>query len=234
MTNKTIAYHFHNGKLRDGRPVPAIGQWLEHCGEIIPCQSGLHASLHPFDALTCSPGAILCKVEVEDYIEHGNGKIVGRRRKILQQVDATALLQQFARDCASMVLHLWDAPEIVKQYLATGDESIRAAAWAAARDAAWAAAWAAARDAAWAAAWAAARDAAWAAARDAARDAAWAAERDAAWAAERAAAWAAARDAAWAAERDAAWAAERDAAWDAEIQRQRTRFQQLVDKVFEV
>jgi hypothetical protein len=69
-----------------------------------------------------------------------------------------------------------------------------AAAWDAAR----AAAWAAARDAAWAAAWDAAWDAARAAARDAARDAAWAAARDAA----RDAAWAAARDAA----RDAAWA----------------------------
>jgi hypothetical protein len=62
-----------------------------------------------------------------------------------------------------------------------------AAAWAAARAAAWDAAWAAARDAAWDAAWDAARDAAW----DAARDAAW----DAAGAAARAAAWAAAWDA---------------------------------------
>jgi hypothetical protein len=71
--------------------------------------------------------------------------------------------------------------------------SLRAPLEAVRNDAA--AAWAAARDAAWAAARAAARDAAWAAARAAARDAAWAAARDAAWAA----AWAAARDAAWAA-----------------------------------
>ncbi len=94
-----------------------------------------------------------------------------------------------------------------------------AAAWAAARDAAWAAAsaaaWAAARDAAWAAASAAAWDAAWAAASAAARDAAWDAAWDAARAAAGAAAGAAARAAARAAAGDAAGAAAWDAAWDA-------------------
>jgi hypothetical protein len=81
-----------------------------------------------------------------------------------------------------------------------------AAAWAAARAAAWDAAWAAARDAA--------GDAAWAAAGDAARDAARAAARDAAWAAARDAARDAAWDAAWDAARAAAWDAARAAAWD--------------------
>ena len=112
-------------------------------------------------------------------------------------VEATVLLRQFARECALDVIHLWKAPEVVVQYLKTGDESLRDVAWAAARDAAWAAA----RDAARAAAGAAARDAA----GDAAGAAAGAAARDAAWAAAGDAAWGAARDAA----RDAAW----DAAW---------------------
>jgi hypothetical protein len=62
------------------------------------------------------------------------------------------MLRDFARQCALDVVHLWDCPPIVKEYLTTGDESL----WAAARDAAWAAAWAAAWDAARAAAWAAA------------------------------------------------------------------------------
>ena len=92
----------------------------------------------------------------------------------------------FARECASDVLHLWDAPQVVKDYLATGDESIRTAAWTAA----WTAAGAAAGDAARAAAWTAARAAEGAAARAAARAAAWAA----AGAAEGDAAWTAARD----------------------------------------
>lgn len=46
----------------------------------------------------------------------------------------------WARWCALQVIGLWNAPEIVRQYLETGDESIRAAAWDAARDAAGAAA----------------------------------------------------------------------------------------------
>ena len=53
-------------------------------------------------------------------------------------------IRRFACDCALDVIHLWDAPPIVKKYLETGDEKIRAAA----RDAAWDAAWAAAGDAA--------------------------------------------------------------------------------------
>ena len=81
-------------------------------------------------------------------------------------------MRKFARECASDALHLWVAPQVVRDYLSTGDELLRAAARDAARDAARAAAGAAARDAAWAAAWAAARDAAWAAAWTAAWDAA--------------------------------------------------------------
>ena len=92
-------------------------------------------------------------------------------------------IRRFACQCALDVIHLWDAPPIVKKYLKTGNEKLRAAAmdaaWAAAGDAAWAGAWAAAG------AGAAARDAARAAARDAARDAAGDAARDAAWAAMR-------------------------------------------------
>ena len=180
------AYHFTKGnKLRDGRPLPAIGEWLEHTGPIVPCESGLHASEHPFDALQYSPGEMLHLVEIDgELVTHGDppDKVVGRRRKILASIDATDLLREFARWCALQVIHLWECPDVVRRYLETGDESIRAAA----RDAAGADA----RDAARAAAWVAA----WVAARDATRDAAWEAARDAAWAAARAAARAAAWD----------------------------------------
>jgi hypothetical protein len=91
------------------------------------------------------------------------------------------VLREFARECALDVIHLWDAPQIVRDYLESGDDNLRAAARAAARVAAWdaarAAAWDAARAAARAAAMAAAGDAAWAAAWAASGDAAW----DAAW-----------------------------------------------------
>ena len=166
------AYHFTGETLRDGRPIPPIGEWLEHEGKLIPCESGLHASVHPFDALKYAPGNLLHLVEVEDYVEHGNppDKVCARRRKILATIDAKKMLREFARWCALKVAHLWDCPEAVRLYLETGKDSLRAAAW----------------DAAWDAAWAAARAAAWDAARDAARDAAWYAAWDAAWDAARA------------------------------------------------
>ena len=110
-----------------------------------------------------------------------------------------------ARSCALHVVHLWNPPQVVKDWLLTGDKNLRALAidaeWAAAR-AAWDAEWDAAG-----AAIGAARAAAWA-------DAEWDAEWDAAGTAIGAArdAARAARAAAWA---DAAGDAARDAAGDA-------------------
>ena len=190
------AFHFVGKTLRDGGPVPPDGEWLLYEGELVMCESGLHASKDPFDALQFAPGETLCLVECDGQIIEGDDKLVCSQRKIIARMDATELLRYFARMQALSVIHLWDAPDVVLDYLMTGDESLRAAA----RDAAWyaarAAASAAARDAARAAASAAAESAAWAAASAAARDAARAAAESAAWAAARAAAWAAARDAA--------------------------------------
>ena len=158
----TLAYHFCGDTLRDGRPIPADGDWLIHEGAAVMCESGLHASVHPFDALRYAPGATLCLVECEDVVSEQDDKLVCRRRRIVQRIDATDLLRTYARVCALSVIHLWDAPTIVREYLETGDESRRVAAWdaawAAARVASWDAAWVAARDAAWDAAWVAARD----------------------------------------------------------------------------
>ena len=136
------AYHFVGATLRDGRPIPPDGVWLEHDGPLVMCESGLHASKHPLDALNYAPGMTLCLVEVEDYIEDSD-KLVARRRKIIARRDATAMLREFARAQALGVIHLWDAPAVVREYLETGDETLRAAAW----EAAWAA-WAEARAAA--------------------------------------------------------------------------------------
>jgi hypothetical protein len=211
LLQSVIAYHFTNDTLHNGQPIPPIGKTLIHNGAVVPCSSGLHASEHPFDALQYAPGPRLHLVKLTGgLISHGDpiDKWVGRKRTIIASIDATEILRYSARQFALSVTHLWNPPDIVLDYLVTGDDSLRTAAWdaawAAARDAARDAAW----DAAWAAAWAAARDAAWAAAwdaaRDAARDAAWDAARDAARDAAWAAAWDAARDAAWAAARDAA------------------------------
>ena len=184
------AWHFVGDTLRDGRPVPADGITLRHDGPLEMCEAGLHASLHPFDALIYAPGSTLCLVETGGETEHEPDKLVCMERTIIARMDAEPLLRYFARQQALSVVHLWGAPQIVLDYL-MGDEATRAAALAAA--------------------WAAARNAAWDAARNAARNAARAAARAAAWDAAWDAARAAALDAAWA----AAWAAAFDAAWDA-------------------
>lgn len=198
-----LAWHFVGDALRDGRPVPPDGEWLEHEGEVVLCEAGLHASVDVWDALTYAPGPVLCRVEVDGVIVRGDDKLAASRRRILRRVDMTDALRTYARDEARRVMHLWDPPDVVREYLETGQEDIRVVARSAARDAAWHAA----RDAARATAW----DAAWSAVRAAESDAAW----DAAWNAARDAARAAARDA----ESDAARAAARDAASDASAAR---------------
>jgi hypothetical protein len=172
---KNLAFHFVGETLRDGRPIPADGEWLVHDGPVKICESGLHFSYEPFDALQYAPGNTLCLVEVADIVATEEDKGVCRRRKIVARFDAEPILRYFARIQALSVVHLWTEcpPDVVLDFLMTGDESLRAAAV----DAAWAAAWdaarAAARTAAWDAARAAARTAAaWDAARAAAVDAA--------------------------------------------------------------
>jgi len=154
----------------DGRPV-SVGVPLVFDGHPVLCAHGIHASRRAIDALKYAESAIVARVHCEGEIVEGDDKLACTRLTPLAIFDATDTLRHFARLCALDVIHLWDAPEIVRQYMETGEESIReaaqAAAWAAARDAAWYAA----RDAAGAAEWDAARDDALAAARDAARGA---------------------------------------------------------------
>ena len=156
------AWHFTGDILRDGRPLPANGVWLTHTGDCVMCKSGLHASINPFDALQYAPGAMLCYVECRDIVQTDSDKLVCRGRKIIARMNATDMLCYFSRMQAVSVIHLWEAPDVVCDYLMTGDDSIRDVA----RAAAWGAACGAFGDAARGAA---ARDAAW----DAARRASW-------------------------------------------------------------
>ena len=146
-----IGYHFVGETLRDGRPVPFDGEWLEHNGPLVMCQSGLHWSPTPWEALQYAPGAVLCEVEGDGEMLEDSDKRCSRRRRIIRRVNLTEVCRKFAQEQALSVIHLWKAPEIVRRFLDTGDESIRVAARAAARAAAGAAR-DAARDAAEAAA----------------------------------------------------------------------------------
>lgn len=197
-----FVWHFVGDNLRDSSPIPKDGEWLKFNGKLILCSQGLHASLDPFDALEYAPGATLCRVQVRGKIIYGTNKLVATERMIVCRMNATELLRYFARMQALSVAHMYDTPEVIIDYLMTGDEGLRGAArvsargdtWSAARNSAWEAAGATSWEAAGAAALAAAAagagaaaaaaagagPASWAGAGGDARSAAWTAARDAA------------------------------------------------------
>ena len=181
MSKCEYGWHFapEDRRLRygDDREVKAGAVFTVDCSPVL-CELGLHASRSPLDALKYAPGPIVSRVVLRGEIVHGDDKMVATEREHLWVADATDTLRHFARLCALDVIHLWDAPPIVVEYLRTGADGKQDAAWAAAE----AAARDATRDAAWAAAGAAAGAAARDATRDATRDAAWDAARDATWA----------------------------------------------------
>jgi hypothetical protein len=129
----TQAWHFVDKTLLDGRPVPADGVTLKHEGPVVLCESGLHASALILDALCYAPGTTVCRVELSGTIFENEDKLAASERTILWRMDAVDVLRAFARRCALDVIHLWDAPEVVRTYLETGDETLRVAARAVAR-----------------------------------------------------------------------------------------------------
>ena len=138
-----LAWHFLSADRRVAHlGTPAhVGLTLRHDWPLVLCSSGLHASVRALDALRYAPGPVACLVECGGETLHGEDKLVCRKRTIVAMRDATEVLRAFARECALDVIHLWNAPEVVRQWLETGDERFR--------DAAWAAAWAVASAAAW-------------------------------------------------------------------------------------
>lgn len=190
-TETVLAWHFApgNGRLAySNEPIPADGETLKvDPNRIRPCRYGLHASTRPIDALEYvqTGGIIACRVELGGRIlDHGDpiDKLCASERTILWRLspeDTDAVLRRFARWAALQVIRLWDAPQVAREYLETGNEDLRDAAYDAARGDASAAAFSAAamdatRYAAYAAytatryvayaAWRAAKNAAWAAA----------------------------------------------------------------------
>lgn len=123
-----LAWHFCGATLRDSRPIPADGETLHHAGKLVMCERGLHASERIIDALKYAPGETVCRVRCGGEIVRDADKLICSERTILWRLDATQLLHGFARRCALDVTHLWAAPEIVLEYLRTGEEARRNAA----------------------------------------------------------------------------------------------------------
>jgi hypothetical protein len=158
MNMRAWYFLYEGNKMRDGNVAPDDGVTLKYDGKIAMCSAGYHASLKPHQALQYAPGPILCLVELGGEIIQGDDKVVASERTIICRMDATEMLRYYARMQALKATMYWEPPQVVLDYLMTGDESIMDAARDAARAAARDAARAAARDAAWDAA----RDAAWA------------------------------------------------------------------------
>jgi len=129
--NASTMYHFHGLTLRDGRRLPPIGVKLVHTGPLVMCESGLHASPRIIDALEYAPGHILDGVILSGERIDDHDKSVARERTRVWSLDAETLLREFACWAALQVVHLWDAPPIVVEYLTTGDVIIADAARAA-------------------------------------------------------------------------------------------------------
>lgn len=144
MKQETIfGWHFVGDKLRDGSKIPRNNVWLPNITPIKICSRGYHGSLHPFDALQYAPGDTLCYCEYRGQIIHESDKFVAEQRRIVTRMDATEMLHYYARMQAISVAHLWEPPDVLLDFLMTGDRSLRAtwAAWDAASpvQAAWAA-----------------------------------------------------------------------------------------------
>ena len=197
----------------DGRIIK-LGETHKIKGEIIPCKTGLHASERIIDALIYAPGAIIWKVELSGIIIKKGDKLCASSRKYMAGgIDCSDALRKFARLCALEVVDKWDAPQVVIDYLKTGDEAIRSAA----------------ESAAWSAVRAASRSDAESATESAARSSA----RFAAWSAAESAAESAARSAACYTARSAAWYTARSAAWYATESAQDEALTELVNELLE-
>ena len=239
---KTSMWHIaeNSGLLGHGdERLIVVGETLTVAGPIFMCWNGLHACERLIDALAYANGTVICEVILGADAYTEADKSVSTSRTCIAMTTPEVgerILRNFARWCALDVAHLWDMPKDVRQYLETGDESVRSAAetaaWTAARAAAEAAAEAAARAAAWTAAEAAACSAAWTAARSAAeaaaRSAGEAAARSAADLTAEAAARSAAEAAAWTAGEAAAWSAAWSAAEAAVRERYSARLEEMI------
>jgi len=130
---KAWYFSYPNCRLRygDDREIKAGVIHKVDCKPVL-CESGLHGSVNILDALKYAPGPYIWRVNLRGEIIKGDDKAVATEREYLWGYDATDVLRYFARLCALDVVHLWAAPEVVIQYLKTGDEKLRAAAWAAA------------------------------------------------------------------------------------------------------
>ena len=111
MSSNLKAYHFIAPSLitRYDNLQAKVGEWLEVDGEPKLCKRGLHASIHPWEALRYAEAdqTALCLVELEGDIQTGEDKVCAKRRKVLKAIDARPLFQQMALFAAKQALPIF-------------------------------------------------------------------------------------------------------------------------------
>jgi len=124
-----MAWHFcRNWQLMDGRKL-SIGKTYRHKGKLVLCSRGLHASQRAIDALFYGQGGVVSRVQCGGEILLDSDKLVCSRRKVVWAADVSDIIQKFQRLCALDVIHLWEPPDVVVQYLKTGDGSLMTTAF---------------------------------------------------------------------------------------------------------
>jgi hypothetical protein len=148
-------YHFTSIEISNTRPV---GWWQIYKGRLLCSEedgvAGLHAHVCPLRAFHFATGPILHKVNLISRFLDGY-HYVGHRRQIIASIDARELAHKFARWYALQVIDKWAAPDVVYEYLKTGNEKLRKDSRAESREAlkhskTWGI-WKAKRERAWAA-----------------------------------------------------------------------------------
>src|SRR3990167_4636956 len=102
----------------DGREI-FVGETHSITGHPVLCQKGLHASKFVFDALQYATSHNLYRVELYGIRIDSKDKSVATTRHYLYNINAEKILRKFACDCALSISHLWDCPDVVKEYLLT-------------------------------------------------------------------------------------------------------------------
>ena len=106
-----------------------IGRTHKIKGDIIPCKRGLHLSKKMIDAVNLSSGPVVYRVRGSGtIIPHGdpNDKYACSERTYLYGgVDCSGIFDKFSRLCALDVAKSWDAPDIVIEYLKTGNKNLK-------------------------------------------------------------------------------------------------------------
>jgi hypothetical protein len=123
IDNSNIAWCFTGDTLSDGKPIPLINQTIKFSDNIQIYKSGYNWSKYPTDALShagCHDNIyMLHRIYFGGEIIEKYNDGVSSELTILATIDASQLLLRYAADLALSLSHLYEIPDVVKEYLTT-------------------------------------------------------------------------------------------------------------------